>query len=189
MQKTFVVKKSAIEGKGCFATRDIKKSERICSMEGKSISVAKLRQRFLLNKRISCDAFQISVRSYIELVKPYIYFNHSCRPNTGVAGRHRLVALRDIQKGEEITYDYSATEWTPQDYTEYDHTVWPMSCRCGVSECRGRIGCFPYIPKQLQWAYVRSGIIQSYILKKRQWPATKRRCAVWEARLISNGIS
>jgi len=189
MLKGFVVKKSPIQGNGVFALRSFRKGKRICTMEGKPITIAELRRRFLSNKRISCDAFQTGVRTYIELKRPYIYFNHSCRPSTGVKGRRTLMALRDIKKGEEITYDYSATEWTPQDYIEYDHTVWPMSCRCGVPECRGRIGCFPYMPKQLQQKYVRSGVIQSYILKKRQWPATKQSCAVCEVQLISGNLN
>ena len=39
--------------------------------------------------------------------------NHSCEPNCGIRNACGLVALRDIKDGEEITYDYCMTDYTP----------------------------------------------------------------------------
>ncbi|KHN77835.1 putative histone-lysine N-methyltransferase lin-59 [Toxocara canis] len=63
------------------------------------------------------------------------FVNHSCAPNCemqrwSVNGQHRigLFALRSIDKGEELTYDYN---WDSFDF----YGVTP--CSCGVPSCRG----------------------------------------------------
>ncbi|HUS33705.1 MAG TPA: SET domain-containing protein-lysine N-methyltransferase [Kofleriaceae bacterium] len=64
------------------------------------------------------------------------WFNHACEPNTEVCSRwdHEAdtmvawwVALRDIEIGEEITYDYAFTAEVAE------------PCACGTSSCRGVI--------------------------------------------------
>lgn len=55
--------------------------------------------------------------------------NHSCNANVGVVGQILLVAKRDIQVGEELTFDY--------DTTEAEAT--PFECNCGSPNCRGTI--------------------------------------------------
>jgi hypothetical protein len=57
---------------------------------------------------------------------PWRFLNHSCAPTAGLRGRE-LVALRDIDALEEITFDY--------DTSEYDMAR-PFRCRCG--HCGGR---------------------------------------------------
>jgi len=56
--------------------------------------------------------------------------NHSCDPNTWWAGSITLVARRDIQVGEEITYDYSTADVD---------NVFELECSCGSPRCRGTI--------------------------------------------------
>ena len=55
--------------------------------------------------------------------------NHSCDPNTGFSGLD-VVALRDINTGEELTIDY---------VTFCDQHMPPFDCQCGSPKCRGRI--------------------------------------------------
>ncbi|MEO5886595.1 MAG: SET domain-containing protein-lysine N-methyltransferase [Anaerolineales bacterium] len=53
--------------------------------------------------------------------------NHSCDPNVILDTEHLLmVARRDIEKGEELSFFYPATEW------EMDA---PFICLCGSSNC------------------------------------------------------
>jgi uncharacterized protein len=63
------------------------------------------------------------------------YFNHSCEPNCGFRGQMFLVAMRDIRKGEEVTFDYamvvSPSVGSP--------IVFEMECHCGTRSCRKRI--------------------------------------------------
>ena len=58
------------------------------------------------------------------------YVNHSCDPNAGLLGQIVLVALRDIQPGEEVCFDYAMSDTIS--YDEFD-------CECGAPNCRGRV--------------------------------------------------
>ncbi len=49
------------------------------------------------------------------------FLNHSCQPNAAVMGR-RLVAIREIAAGDEVTFNYNCNE--------YDMDS-PFRCRCG----------------------------------------------------------
>lgn len=56
------------------------------------------------------------------------YMNHSCDPNTWFEADGSMTALRDIQPGEEVTYDYATSESRPD---------FQLNCRCGAATCRG----------------------------------------------------
>ena len=58
------------------------------------------------------------------------FINHSCDPNLGLRGQIALVALRDIEVGEEVCFDYAMTDSTP--YDEFE-------CHCGTAACRGTV--------------------------------------------------
>jgi hypothetical protein len=84
-------------------------------------------------------SIQVSADSHIEAGEYGIYVNHSCLPNTtiwtqtrenGVFGHVVLIALRDILKGEEISFDYATTEieLTPQ--------LRGTACMCREFGCR-----------------------------------------------------
>jgi hypothetical protein len=70
-----------------------------------------------------------------EVIKRKMTFfeNHSCDPTTWFEDDITMTARRDIAEGEEITYDYSTTE------SYIDPEMETIVCRCGSSECRGRI--------------------------------------------------
>ena len=70
--------------------------------------------------------------------------NHSCDPNTWWSGSTCLVARRDIETGEEITYDYSTSD--------VDH-VFEMECSCGSPLCRGTISNRDYLDPEWRQRY------------------------------------
>jgi hypothetical protein len=80
-------------------------------------------RRFTL--QVDEDAYLVSTR-----IGPADWVNHSCDPNAGVQGQITLVALREIEPGEEICFDYAMSDGTC--YDEFD-------CQCGSSRCRGRV--------------------------------------------------
>lgn len=84
--------------------------------------------------------------------------NHSCEPSAGIrldrAG-YRLIALRDIAPGEEITYDYST-------YLAGDHEA--MQCCCGARHCRGRIGAFAALSAERRRYYIAAGVVAEFVL-------------------------
>lgn len=56
------------------------------------------------------------------------YLNHSCEGNCGFDEEGDFVALREIERGEELTYDYALAESNPD---------FRMKCSCGSTNCRG----------------------------------------------------
>ncbi len=72
------------------------------------------------------------------------WINHSCMPNAGLNGQIVLVALRDIQPGEEITFDYAMSDGTA--YDEFD-------CMCGSPDCRGYVSGSDWALPELQRRY------------------------------------
>jgi hypothetical protein len=63
-------------------------------------------------------------------MEPSDCFNHSCDPNVGLTGQIGLIAMRDIEPGEEVCLDYAMCDGSA--YDEFD-------CQCGSLNCRGRI--------------------------------------------------
>jgi SET domain-containing protein len=64
------------------------------------------------------------------------YVNHGCDPNcqsTTMAKRIFIEAIRTIQPGEELAYDYQIQRDT-DDAPDVDEV---FACRCGADRCRG----------------------------------------------------
>ena len=135
----FFVKRNK-KGFAVYAGRPYKKGDVVCVMEGE--------------RKIPDDLFnvlQIGRGVYMNLKKPYVYFNHSCDPNTGMRGVATLFALKNIKKGEEITFDYSTTMW--EDFR----------CLCGSKKCRGAVIDFFLLSTKTQEFYFKKGSLPDFI--------------------------
>lgn len=55
------------------------------------------------------------------------HMNHSCNPNVGFDAHDNFVAMKNIKKGEELTWDYG--------FDESNH-AFRMKCACGAKKCR-----------------------------------------------------
>jgi hypothetical protein len=55
------------------------------------------------------------------------YLNHSCEGNCGFDDEGDLIAIRNVQKGEELSYDYALIE---------SNSHFSMQCSCGSKTCR-----------------------------------------------------
>lgn len=67
------------------------------------------------------------------------YVNHSCEPNAYVDGQQqKLIAKTDINKNDEITFNYLASE---------RQITAPFDCNCSTDQCVGRIE--KYLPSEL----------------------------------------
>ncbi len=63
--------------------------------------------------------------------------NHSCAPNCAIdIGRRRVLALRAIVPGEELTFNYLTTEWDMAS---------PFPCTCGAAHCPGMIRGYRFL--------------------------------------------
>lgn len=71
---------------------------------------------------------QVDENKHIILKPEFLqYTNHSCNPNIFFdTSTFELVALRDIAKGDELTFFYPSTEWNMESSFE---------CCCGETNC------------------------------------------------------
>lgn len=85
------------------------------------------------------------------------FFNHSCDPNSGLSfGKDGiwLVAIRPINVGDEINWDYSTTI----------HKIpWTMRCACRAEICRTVIGQFHNIDEGRKRHYIDLGVVPEYV--------------------------
>jgi len=122
--RIFRVGRSAT-GLGLFATKLIKQAAYIATYRGRRISTEEANQR---ERRGAKYLFELNSRWVIDGSPRWNvarYINHSCRPNAKPVlrkGRMVFVALRGIEPGEEITYDYG------REY--FDYFIKKCGCRC-----------------------------------------------------------
>lgn len=154
------VKKSDIQGNGMFARRAIKKNESVHFMTGQEISLLKCIALILLRKVPVDNPLQIEKWSYMILDETSVAVNHSCDPNCTIVGKNELIAIKDIEVGEEITFDYSLTV-IPNFYTKY----WKMTCGCGSEKCRKYVSNIDSIGKNQLMSYLRNNQMQQYALE------------------------
>ena len=134
--KLYKIKKSNIDNQGLYASQSIKSGKVVIKYKGKIITKKetdtnpkydndKAIYLFNLNKRYDLDGdFKYNTARLI---------NHSCNPNCEVEGKGLklwIVAIRDIKKGEELSYDYGFG---------YDEDYKQFVCRCGAKNCVGYI--------------------------------------------------
>lgn len=117
-----------------FADKKFKKGDEIIYLKGK-----------LVDARDSTpEAIQMTEDKFIdtEYLVPEDFINHSCSPNTKLdVVKRRFVAIKDISKNEEITFNYLTTEW--------DMKKWgtDFQCICGSKNCFGYIRGFKYLTR------------------------------------------
>ncbi len=157
-----IVKKNE-KGFGIYSSRDYKRGENICVLKGKKRSLGDLYYHKYHSRKVIDDPLQIGEGIYIDLGKPYFYFNHSCNPNAGIRKIANLFAIKNIKKGEEITFDYSTT---------MDES---LDCKCGARECRRAVVDFFALPLRLQKRYYKEGALPDFIKKKFEKLINKKR--------------
>ena len=89
---------------------------------------------------------QISEHEHIELLPECLECaNHSCNPNCFFdTSTMLLVAIRDIEPEEELTFFYPSAEW------DMDQ---PFPCSCGSRNCIGDVKGAKYLPREVVKRY------------------------------------
>lgn len=157
----FEVKETGKYGNGVFALRDIKKGETVWVLSGEVIGFEECIERVRSGKENQADSLQVDIETDMDLDELSRTFNHSCIPTCGLRNTSELVALRDINSGEEITYDYSATIGP-----NIPMSLWHMECQCGSEKCRKIIGNVLTIPSEQLQKYRDADALQDYIIKE-----------------------
>ena len=142
-------------GRGVFVNEKIRKGERLAIFGGHIIS---LEEEASLPKRISDSGVQVSeefVLTSIENEEDADCFNHSCEPNAGFRGQIFLVAIKDIEMSEQITFDYAMALFGDE---------YKMKCLCGTRKCRGYVTAEDWKLPELQNKY--EGYFQYFLQEK-----------------------
>jgi hypothetical protein len=145
--------------KGLIAQEPILKGERIwhCTCGEKDASFTRAQ---LLEIIAKCPKLDYFVRSFSYMIDDDLYampltyaeernndecayFNHSCNANCGFAEDafgDSVVAIRDIEPGEELTYHYGTLESEAS-------LIYGLQCKCDSINCSGRL-TFDYYRKE-----------------------------------------
>ena len=126
------IRKSHINGRGCFATILFPRRKKIADYTGERITDAEANRRGARRRilRICAIDEQWSIDGSRGGNGTH-YINHSCEPNCFLKilrGHIQFYALRDIHPGEEITLDYISTLHSDT-----------KRCHCRSATCRGTI--------------------------------------------------
>jgi len=148
-------------GFSIIANENITKGELVCILGGHVISTEKENE---LTKTIDDNCLQISDDFAIGIknikdTEPACFINHSCNPNCGFKGQIFLVAMKKINKGEEITFDYSMVLSKSKNTAPYK-----MKCFCGSKNCRKIIDDNGWKDPKIQKKY--RGYFQWYLEEK-----------------------
>ena len=134
--KPYKIIKSNIHHQGLCAARNIKIGEKIIEYIGKKITHKQAENNtkygfdvtylFTINKKYLLDGdFKFNTARLI---------NHSCDPNCEVLDTSKtkiwITAMKDIKKGEELSYDYGFS---------FDSNYKDHKCKCGSKNCVGFI--------------------------------------------------
>jgi hypothetical protein len=98
---------AGLKGEGVFAIAPIVAGKTLAAFGGRAMH----RDDFArLDVQSRTHAIQIDEDIFL-VSRPELdaadYVNHSCEPNTGILGSILVVAMRDIEPGEEICFDYA----------------------------------------------------------------------------------
>lgn len=165
VKQPWIVRASAIHGRGVFAHHAIKKGETIFVVRG-----PKIHYPDEPDWRLGPDWLHVAHNTYVVALpdSPWIFINHSCNANAIVTRGNRVVALRPIRPREEVTIDYSFVEAGMR---------WHMRCMCGASNCRHEIRSVQYLSdvsveryKTLMLPYIHHMFLQQTVKEVRHGP-------------------
>jgi uncharacterized protein len=135
------VRRSNVHGLGVFATQRIAKGTRIIEYVGERVSHAEADRRY--EEKDANDShtflFIVDKKTVIDAGvdgNDARFFNHSCDPNcesTVTNKRVYIESIRDIEPGDELTYDYQIQ----REDDDPDNIDEVFACRCGFAQCRG----------------------------------------------------
>jgi len=136
-------RRSGVHGKGVFAVQPIAEGETLIEYVGEIISWPEAQARHPHDPGNPNHTFYFHVDEDHVIDALYggnssRWINHACDPNCEAEeqnGRIFIKALRNIEAGEELNYDYGLIideRYTPKLKAEYP-------CWCGSTKCRGTL--------------------------------------------------
>ena len=137
----FEVRNSRVHGYGVFALRRIRKGARVVEYLGDRVSheIANARYEDKDPRDGHTFLFTVDAKTVIDAGvggNDARFINHGCNPNceaVDIGKRIFIEAVRTIQPGEELAYDYGIQ----RDHDDPPDVDVIFACRCGAAKCRG----------------------------------------------------
>jgi len=138
-------------GQGLYSSLPVKRGSTLAVVAGRPVS-----QRTRMS-------IQVGWTTHVEIGPPWELINHSCDPNCHLAIRCgsdtvRVVAIRDIEPGEELSVDY--------DLFEYEVQYFPADCLCGSPNCRRSVRGYRFLSLDVREA--RAALVADYLKTRPQ---------------------
>jgi hypothetical protein len=104
---------------------------------------------------------QVGEQKHITLQPAFLqYINHGCDPNVFFdTSAMQLIALKEIQPEEEMTFFYPSTEWKMNQ---------SFQCYCGSQDCIGEIKGAAYLSQSLRRKYRMTDFIMQQFGKMKR---------------------
>jgi len=115
---------------GLFAIEPIHKDELLAMWGGRVVGYEEYEHLSPFFKSHGLQIWDHLLQVPLQEGDPADYFNHSCNPNAGFNTPISLVAMRDVEPGEELCFDYAMSE---------DNHFDEFPCGCGSETCRGQV--------------------------------------------------
>jgi hypothetical protein len=125
-----ILRESQIHSFGCYTTAPICKGTRVVEYVGERLSTDQADDLY----DDLPQTYLFGLNSGKHVVDGYgvaAFINHSCQPNCEtdiIGGRVWIIARRDIEPGEELTYDYNLYDGDDE-----------APCLCRARRCRGSL--------------------------------------------------
>lgn len=123
-----IIRSSDIHAAGCYTTSPIKKGTLVVEYTGPRITKEE-GDRIYENSPVTYLFGLDDGRTVIDGHGIAMFINHSCEPNCEteqIDDQVWIIAMRDIEAGEELTYDYLLYDGDDE-----------APCYCGAEKCRG----------------------------------------------------
>lgn len=138
----FEIRPSPMQGMGAFAIYPIPEGMRMIEYAGQRLTPEQADARYPETGQLHHTMlFAIDDAVVVDAAvdgNEARFINHSCNPNCDAViddGRIWIEALRDIEVGEELAYDYAYQ--LKERHTPALKKLYP--CNCGAPNCRGSI--------------------------------------------------
>lgn len=129
-----ILKKSKIAGRGLFAKKEIPCGTIVWKMGQDRLYTLEQVRKFSKKYQKTLEHYSYEWKGLVHYPRGIDkYWNHGCTPNTApsFSARDEMdIAIMDIKKGQELTYDYGLL------MGKIDPV---LRCRCGSPSCRGKI--------------------------------------------------
>ena len=120
------------KGLGVFANKDYSKGDTVLHFKADVVPHSKASAEAVpIDDKVSLDTKWLVLEAFI---------NHSCSANMTIdVIDFRYIAIKNIHKNEEITYNYNTTEYDMEKSRD------AFKCECDSKQCVGKVKGFKYL--------------------------------------------